>query len=500
LQQSTTKADTVNATADPSLYHESQKLTFEQLPDEMLLHIIKAFEIDAQDISHLRDSIALRTALSKLALCSRKLNALATPALYGTLIQTRTTALPGFMKAMLEKPERQKYVKKIITSNLPEGLTNTKCLTNYSYDEQRPDPPGFRPDKSKMENIIAARGLAVDDRVLDWGDEIMDGSWEALLAVLLCIMCELEELTLLNLVQFGSEEYGGYLRRPFEYSTSPSHFAYPWLEDSPMPAPSLTKLHTVRLHTYSEPLSLRGILPLVTMPSLSMLSLDGLTALDEDYGYSVERMIQQLAKGAPNIKRLDLGDFMMDKKYLKDFLGCFKHVEHLTYGHGGGNWQKFEMPLLKTALEPLQANLKSLDLSGPGFFLAGHGMDLTNVPIDTRIYLLQDFPKLQHLTLDSHMIFGHDDNLVDLDDVDASSLPLLTMLPPTVKSLEIKIADAAVILHVTALIERKKEIVPNLRRVALHLIGWNDARLGVLEGICRKHGVICKVRKLQSSS
>lgn len=345
--------------------------------------------------------------------------------------------------------------------------------------------------------IIAARGLAVDDRVLDWGDEIMDGSWEGLLAVLLCVMYELEELTLLNLVPFGGEEYGGYLGRPSEYSKSPDRFQYPWLDS--MPAAPLTKLHSVKLQTFSEPSNLSGLLSL-TMPSLSMLSLDGLTALDEDYGYSVERMIQILAESSSEIKHLDLGDVMMDKSHRKGFLRCFKHVEHLTYGHGGGNWQKFEIPRLKSALDPLRSNLKSLDLSAPGFFLAGYGMDLTNVPIDTRIYSLQDFTELQHLTLDSHMIFGHKDNLVDLDDVDASSLPLLTMLPSTLESLEIKIADAAVILHVTALVERKKDVVPNLRRVALHLIGWNDARLGVLEGICRKKDVTCEIEKIESGS
>ena len=45
-----------------------------------------------------------------------------------------------------------------------------------------------------MTSIITKRGLAVDDCVLDWGDEIMEGYWEALFSVLLCVMYDLEGL------------------------------------------------------------------------------------------------------------------------------------------------------------------------------------------------------------------------------------------------------------------------------------------------------------------
>jgi len=108
----------MSSTPNPSIFQGLQKVTLETLPDEFLLSIVKAFEVDVLDIDMLEESVKLRTALSKLALCSKKFNKLTTPALYSTLVQTSTEVLPGFIKGMLDRPERQQYVKQIVASSL----------------------------------------------------------------------------------------------------------------------------------------------------------------------------------------------------------------------------------------------------------------------------------------------------------------------------------------------------------------------------------------------
>ena len=164
---------------------------------------------------------------------------------------------------------------------------------------------------------------------------------------------------------------------------------------------------------------------------------------------SVNKMIPKRTKAKNVITQLSRGDVMMDCKHVKRFFKVVNYVEHLSYGHGGGNWQNFDMDLLKATLQPLRPRLKSLGLSGPGYYHECYGNNLTYVPIDTRIGMLHDFTKLGHLTLGSHMIFGHDENLVDLDDVNASTLTFMMMLPLTLQSLKINIAHASVILHIT---------------------------------------------------
>ena len=104
--------------------HFPYVMSLSALPDDILLEITKWVATDdyiptyeTVDYPYIPFSARRRTKfLGSLALCSRRLNRMASPILYKTFVQTRERALPAFLRLLSSRPERGAYVTKFVVS------------------------------------------------------------------------------------------------------------------------------------------------------------------------------------------------------------------------------------------------------------------------------------------------------------------------------------------------------------------------------------------------
>ncbi len=124
-------------------------MSLSTLPENLILEITKWVATDdyipeneSWHYSYFPFSAHRRTKfLGSLALCSHRLNRIASPILYKIFVQTREQALPTFLRLLCSRPERGAYVTKFIASayNAEEERITNMDMLDFSRQELKRD-------------------------------------------------------------------------------------------------------------------------------------------------------------------------------------------------------------------------------------------------------------------------------------------------------------------------------------------------------------------------
>lgn len=168
-------------------------MLLEELPNDLLVEIVDWVGTD----TFMRDyGIVIgrgTKSLHHLALCSRKLNTVATPVLYRTYTQTGEKALQEFLLRVLRNPDLGKHVKNFVASEISE-------------DEQL-DMSSWAEDDFQCCLVLINRISSTEkDSVLSsekWMNDVRLGDWDALSGLLISLLPNVEEI---DMIAYGSSE------------------------------------------------------------------------------------------------------------------------------------------------------------------------------------------------------------------------------------------------------------------------------------------------------
>jgi hypothetical protein len=175
-------------------------MTLLALSTELLLSIATWVAVHPLEIFH--NSLSpTTTSLASLVLVSRHLNQITKPVVYHTLVQLGYHTIPLLLHALVEKPELCPLVKKLVIFEIRD--TVRMDMLDFSQTD------------------LVKLGLEGEDlrsferENPEWREQIEEGQWQAVIALLFLILPSLEEI---DIESHGSTM--GYIDTALAYATA----------------------------------------------------------------------------------------------------------------------------------------------------------------------------------------------------------------------------------------------------------------------------------------
>jgi hypothetical protein len=275
-------------------------MSFKALPNEILLDIFEHIAIN----KHLRSEkltvpSGYQTSLRCLSLCSWRLNRLVTPILYRTFIDGENLYL--FLRTVITNPDYAQHVRQFV------GRTHTARIMG-GYSEQ-----DFTVCQAGITTISSSTNEA-----REWMTDLQHANWEAMVAVMLFFVPNLEVLRFNRLLDSAWWNESEYIPRVLEYAASVQLG-----EDAP--ASPLTKLSFVSLRRQydDDHISIKHLRPFLTLKSISKVHVRGFW--DSSIHVPTQETLQ------PGTKDLQINHYgTCDKSVLIGFFRCFSSLERFT--------------------------------------------------------------------------------------------------------------------------------------------------------------------------
>ncbi|KAG4434126.1 hypothetical protein IFR05_010377 [Cadophora sp. M221] len=442
--------------------------------------------------------------LAALSLLSKTSHEFAESYLYSTLKTTGHDALPLVMRTILEKPHFGSYVTSWVSSScsnenicldalLPEDMSRLSIAANWVYDLAKEHP----------------------NYGLVWADHLMNGVWDVLAAIFICLLPNLQEL---SLVDFGGEGQRLFmetvLRRAAILQGNPAlitseasqiraglhryseekggienrvKFSNVLGQGSTMPAEfALSKLQRVSISSESAQFPWIGVHPVQTLPYLAIPSVTSFSVhkildnFDTDDprdtpGSSYEYPLPDFSFKATE---LVLTHSIMESYELADYLFFFKQLKRFEYTLYYSPPMEFRevwtpeylvVPDLVDALDHLCECLEELSITQPNDL-----NDMDKPREDRPIASLEEFTVLKKIEVSANILLGrpgyagfrqgelsgeyaYDQKYID-------EFP--NLLPPSLEELTMRLCEMSAAKAIEKLFD---DLPPNLRRIKLEL-------------------------------
>jgi hypothetical protein len=415
-------------------------MSLDALSDELLVEIVEFVNAsDYRDLYNYDPDRGWRS-LAKFALCSRRLNRIATPILYRNFKQTGERGgekrLPTFLHLLKEKPELGACVKSFTVSEI-------------SKDDENMDMKGFsRQDVQKCGLGPDAVGF-MESKKPNWLDNLEAGDWRAVVAFLLFLLPALEEI---DITCSSCYPESGYIDAALAYAASQ--------QLKPDAQHSLRHLMTVWMDYWDTEMgmSINVLLPFCALPSVTAARIN--RAFEDDF---------QLPSPPPQCHVLDLhiSHSNIGPEAIGHILRCFPSLKVLHYGNAGSNvgYEDFLPQYLGGAISHLHETLEELTVLS--YENKTYGDEETG-PIGS----LTEFKNLKRITT-------YYDCLLKPDPGDAVGQRLTNILPSSLERLAVSQCEPDILEHVRVLLEQHAlgRNFLSLKKIALALVQDADVPL-----------------------
>jgi hypothetical protein len=324
-------------------------MSLSALPDDILLEITKWVATDdyipryeTVDYPYIPFSARRRTKfLGSLALCSRRLNRMASPILYKTFVQTRERALPAFLRLLSSRLERGAYVTKFVVSA-------------YNAAEER----FYRRDMLDFPRLDLIT-LGVEIELLDyfqlkrpgWITDLADGDWNAVVALLLLLLPALKEV---DIVPYNRTLNLGYIDTALEYAALQQRSSRAQHSLKNLTSVSMVYWDTGMGTGMGKPFD--ALLPFCALSSVRKAQIHRCS----------ETFFFPPSKRYPNIQDLQISYSNIGSEAIINILQCFPSLKNLHYEHGrvSFGYPKFLPEYLGEAISHLHETLEELTVLG----------------------------------------------------------------------------------------------------------------------------------------
>ena len=402
---------------------------FDQLSDELILEIVKQAERDYGN-----------TSLAPFALCSRRLNNIASPLLYRSFTQrsTNRAALTALLRTVMQKPILGAEVKKLAVTDIDQLLDNIE-MSPFS-------PVNFQHCQ------ITIRSLEISIDKFGWMAALKRGSCDAMVALLLFFLPSLEEFNILS--SGGSESFPSYLNQIVR------HIAFNQRIKNPIR--QVLALSSLQRFSYNSGFSnTHGetgvILPWCEIPSMRTVRAF-MWEEDNQWVSSLDEQVSSPSSGRYHVQNLRMEDSGVDTAVLRILLPCFDSLNKFYYRHGCANGEpvNFLPHRIGEALAHLHDSLEELALLShewDTFF-----EDEEPGPLGS----LSEFTKLRCLGTDAEVLFG-------APDLEIERPQLATILPTSLEILVIRRCEDAIYDDLPELLGHGKDKFHALKTVAIDI-------------------------------
>ncbi|KAH8671832.1 hypothetical protein BGZ60DRAFT_537282 [Tricladium varicosporioides] len=432
------------------------------LSDELLLQIIEYVGCSTEFSEYGGIAQHGPKQLRRLASCSRRLHKITLPVLYShyrehqeyTDTATKENCLQLFLCQILERPELAKYVQ--VWHGLARDNQNLEDNINedYWYDDNPLDMSRLEQKHwDAIHDLLTLVTNHNNDESKKWASAIKHGSWDAVTALLLSVLPNLEEL-----------EFEGY---------SYTDTVYPYLtrvlsraktdQDLGNTGPgSLHRLRRVALEYWDTEsgLFLDPLIPYLTLPSVK--SFYGRMLNQSTYDDDNDRLAPLRAGLKLHTKTLYLVHSSISQSIFEVFFSAFDRLERVIYDHHTVGNPKFEPPRIMAALAHLAPTLKELTLLN----LEGVGASsYENYPVGC----LRKYEKLKKLDMNAGMLIGFRRSEWELNAEESweSKQNLVDSLPPNLEYLRLRDPRPTDVPFIISFISSKLSTCPNFQTLEL---------------------------------
>lgn len=405
-----------------------------KLSDELLLEIAQWVNTSGYIPEYSSFTEPGTKFLASLILCSHRLNKIATPVLYRTFIQTKSGALPAFLRTLSEKPKMGALVKKIIVYQVGE-------------EEDGMDMGEF--SREDLERIGLGQDVLeyFETSRPDWINDLERGNWQAVFALLLLVLPSLEEIVIASYDPgfMGND----YIETALEYAAHQQRISH---------APhSLRSLKTVTMAYWDTEggMSMEVILPYCALPSVKAARIHQASS----FGSSSQRYRTQ---------DLQIGNSNIAPEALVDLLRCFPSLKKLYYWSSGGTVgdEVFLPREFSRGIEHLKGCLEELTVLDYDGNFSGAFDEIE------AIGSLAGFKKLRKLAINYAclLIPDPDDDDSDAEEDWRREPKLVHILPSSLELLAVSQCGPTILDQVQEVLEQRQNF-PSLAKIILGFVG-----------------------------
>lgn len=345
------------------------------LSNEVLTRIIESVAEDATDTKDFTLT-AKRKQLHQIPLVSHRFQAIATPIIRQTYIETKGGSAELLIRALLRKE--------------PAALgTSIKRFTSLRCYNESDNPMQSWTDSDFAQAETVIRDVGPDAVATSWMVALREGDVDALTGLALCLLPNLEELTFneySNDLGDNRNTYVSHVLNKASIYQNEGHLIEPC---------SLVRLKEVSI-SYAD--TEGGLRTRTLVPFLNLKSVKRLTA----HAVADDRFQDVGNKFYAGELELDLSS--IEAACLASFLGCFPHLKRLTYRIGDATvgHNEFSPQTFATAIRSLEHCLEEFIVEDDpdGFNFSGDPEN--SLPFGS----LKGFVKLRKIVCGSAMLIG----------------------------------------------------------------------------------------------
>lgn len=313
---------------DQQVCKEGRKTNLMHLPDEIIYNVSEFVSDKSQaDLLH-------------LAMCSRRLHAIAEPMLYRDFCEPdhSDTDIVQFMCRILARPDLARQVVSF------RGYCSTRIVKDGdSLDIQEED-------WVRIHAAVGAISQPENDYV-GWIGDIKHGLWDSIAVLLLCLVPNLQELGF-DYWAHDKRECEHYFPRLMIFFRRAAELQI-HSEISPL---AMSNVRSVSIQCFdTRGMEIDAIVPFLSLKRVTSFSANWISG-------------ETLKWFAPSMsfstKGLSLEQSVFDHRVMTQFLRCFPTLERLSYRHGEPpiGQAYFEPPKMMEALEHLKPCLEELSI------------------------------------------------------------------------------------------------------------------------------------------
>ena len=397
--------------------------------------------------------------LVSILLCSRRFKSVAEPILYGKLVQKTGKGLPKFIRTILGRPTLAQHVRTVQITDIPSPISYLSSI--------------FGSEEMGFIHALGQTYIGSRHAVTTWIGAIKSGRWDALTALVLVLLPNVEALQI-DSCKSNMESPKTYLNILFSRAATPQNQL-----DTGVNLSALTKLHKIAI-SYAKRQVVEesdACIPLIKHGSLKTFEGD----MMGDIG-------QGISLGKPLGLTLGLTSLRIERSNLsilslQDLLSCCPFLERLMYEHDQNREEEpFSPRKFGIAIAHLNSCLQELvlyrtDMRG----LHGYGPRPASTEELTLVKTLTAFEKLTKISMSADLLLGpqKSENLTHRRFAHANgggeTQKLAEGVPKCLEELYLKNCGNQVMQHVCALLEYKNLVTPNLKRVTLEFVDRNSS-------------------------
>ncbi|PMD29792.1 hypothetical protein L207DRAFT_593113 [Hyaloscypha variabilis F] len=443
------------------------------LPYEILSKIFTYVADDDQDFQDPKQT------LSSVSRTSCRLHHAAQPILYSNFEESNRRTLLKYLGTILDCPHLAANVKTYHGWHKP--WTFTKYSANVAFSAWKTNNPG-------LANIIREI-TASGDEAQDWFKEMEEGSWDAMTALALAHLPNLQQLHLTII--------GIHIHHPYRITRADYEVGnYYWIRETLMRAAqlqhqgissplALEHLTTLTIHPNRDncrELSMSQLLPLLRIKSLKKLFARG---WDLEWG--------QIETAKLTIVELELLNFTVKEEFFVPFFECFPALEKLRYKHPrmeGKHRGLLRTVSLANALIQTRPPLRELYIENGS--VEHRWFNVSSIGLIKSFRGFESLEILELLAFDQWVFWG-------IGEISKSDFrPLAELLPRKIKRLALRGASPWTCGHAMELLKQKDKF-PNLEALTIDfahevLVEEDGAELSLLRETSARSGVVLVVQ------